>query len=370
MKKTRYKNLFIHASLQFCGHIDEYFIKHTKKLVVYIVQPRLRNKQNLLRFYKNGKLIEEKKVYSSSNIFLYYFSWYIFYIYGLISFFNKNEKIFVVGGHPLTFFFMSLQKVVRQINFVYWIGDYFPDESFFIKLFEKLKKHYHDKLNYSLYLSNGINKVFNGKLVDTNNRKTVMWGVKPLKSNRKKMDFKKKSFTILFVGLIKESQGIEFLLKYLSNKKNYTLNIVGICDNKLYIKYQNLIKKYQLNNRVNFPNSFISNNDLKKLAEKSDVGIALYNIDASNPTYYTDPGKVKAYAEMNLPIIMTRVSGIAEYVNKFNAGILVSRSEKDLEESFSEIEKNYKDYLDGLSKFNNYFNYEKYYKNKFKFLEL
>src|SRR5258708_987465 len=46
----RYKNIFMYSSLQFCGNIEEYFSKHTEKLVVFITMPRLKNKDTNLPF--------------------------------------------------------------------------------------------------------------------------------------------------------------------------------------------------------------------------------------------------------------------------------------------------------------------------------
>ena len=150
----------MYSSLQFSGNVEKYFVKNTEKLLVYIVMPRLKNMYNLLRLYKKVKMTQEKRVKSSSNIFLYYFFWYFYQIYFLIKYFSRKEPFFFMGGHPVCFFGLRLQKLLRNAKYVYWIGDYFPGNGFIIKAFEKLKKHYHDRVDYSLYLSDTINKIF------------------------------------------------------------------------------------------------------------------------------------------------------------------------------------------------------------------
>src|SRR5690349_18699263 len=105
-----YKNIFLYASLQFCGNIEEYFQNHTEKLVVFIVMPRVKNKFNIIRLYEKGKLVEEKKVASSDNIFIYYTFWYFHYLITLLNYFSRHEKVAVISFHPVSFFLMSFQK--------------------------------------------------------------------------------------------------------------------------------------------------------------------------------------------------------------------------------------------------------------------
>lgn len=367
MKKFLYKSIFVYSSLQFCGHVEEYFVQNSEKLVVYVVMPRLKNKFNLLRIYKEGKLVEEKRVLSSENIFLYYLSWYFHYLYFIFKYFSRNEKFYVFTGHPISLFGMSLQKLFRpNIKYAYWIGDYFPKKGILLRAYEWIKKYYNDKVSFACYLSDNINKVMNGKVVNQANRKTVMWGVRPIKIKR---SIDNNTFVILFIGLIKDSQGLEFLLHFLQEHSVYKLNIIGICDQRLYNKYQSLIKEYKIQNQVFFPNRFFTDDELIDIAKTCHVGIALYNTDKDNPTYYTDPGKVKAYAELRLPIIMSNVSSIAAYIKKFGCGEVIVREDKELAEALLKIKNNYRSYMNGLKKFNEYFYYESYYDKGFKFLK-
>ena len=358
----------MYASLQFCGNIEEYFSKNTNKLVVYIVMPRLKNKYNFIRIYKKGELVNEKKVWSSENIIGYYLSWFLHHWYILFTYFSLRENFYIIAGHPVSFFGLSIQKMLWNTKHLYWIGDYFPGDRFIIKLFEKLKKYYHDQVPFTAYLSDGINRKFNNnKIANSINHKTIMWGVNTKKIARIPSQ---NNFSLLFVGLIKESQGLEFIFNFLKNHKGYHLNIIGVCDNVLYKKYQEIIHNYKLKSRIFFPNKFYSDEELNEISKKSHVGIALYNTNQSNPTYYTDPGKVKAYAEMGLPVIMSDTSGIASYVKKFKCGIVLDERKNSLDKAFLEMNSNYAKYLKGLRKFNDFFYFEKYYKNSFKFLEI
>lgn len=361
----RYRNIFLYASLQFCGNIEEYFIKRTEKLVVFYVMPRVNNKFNLVRFYNKGILVEEKKVKSSSNIIFYYFLWYFQYSSALLKYFAKKEKVIVVAFHPLVFFMMRIQKLFRKLEYVYWIGDYFPGVSFSLKMYEKVKKFYHDVIPYSCYLSDKINKKMNGKILSTPHRKTVAWGVKPRNILRKPINSK---LQILFVGLIKPSQGIENILNFLKDHKEYSIKILGVCEKTYYAHLWKLINKNGINKQVYFPNKFVSEDELVKQSRECHVALALYDTSPLNATNFADPGKVKSYAELGLPIIMSNISDTTRFIKKFICGEVLDDLD-ELETAIIKIRENYVEYINGLQKFNKHFYYESHYKKSFKFME-
>ncbi len=362
----RYKNIFLQSSLQFSGNIEEYFVNHAEKLVIFIIMPRVKNKDNVIRRYSYGKLIEEEPFILSENIFLYYLGWYIRYLKVLNKCYSKKEPFFAIVFHPIFFFGMSIQKIWKNIEFVYWVGDYFPGKNIIIILFENLKKFYHGQVTYSCYVSDIINKIMNGKVLNNGNRKTVMLGVKP-KAIKRAFDIN--NFNILFVGLIKESQGLEFFYDFLNENKEYKLKVIGDCEKKLYAKHMSKIKRYNIGDQVYFPNKFFSDEQLNEISKQCQIGIALYDADKSNVTYYTDPGKVKTYAELGLPIIMSNIPSIAPYILKFKAGEIVERNESSLKYALKKVRDNYQKYIDGVDKFNRYFYFEDYYRERFKFLE-
>ncbi|RJQ37077.1 glycosyltransferase [Candidatus Microgenomates bacterium] len=361
----KYQSILLYASLQFCGNVEEYFVKNTKKLAVLIIQPRVKNKDNLLRLYIEGKLVKEEKIKLSENIFFYYAFWYLQYLRIIFSYFTRKDRVIIITSHPISFFGMTLQKLLRRAKFVFWI-EYFPTISLINSLFDNLKKHYHKRTDYACYFGDRVNKLMNGSILNTKNRRTILWGVKP-KIIRKKMPGGR--LTILFVGLIKESQGLDLVFNYLKNNKNYQLKILGVCSKPLYKNYQKLFKKYNISEQIFFPNKFFSEKELQEISKECFVGIAPYTTDKTNGTYFIDPGKIKAYAELGIPIIMSNTSAIATYVKRFKCGEIIERNEVDLDRGIKQVKDNYNIYLKGLEKFNKYFYYENHYAKKFDFLE-
>lgn len=364
-KRFRYKNIFLYASLQFCGNIEEYFARNTQKLVVFIVQPRTKNRGNLLRVYKEGSIIEQKEIELSENIFLYYFLWYINYIRFIFKYFTRTDKVAVITSHPISFFGMGIQRLLRNVRFFFWI-EYFPRVNLLLRLFDDLKNFYHKRVDFAGYFGDRVNKLMNGKVVNTKKRRTILWGVKP-RIIRKGIP--QGPLTMLFVGVIKESQGLDLIFSFLRKNKEYKLNIIGVCDDRLYKKYKKLLALYRITNQVYFPNKFIPSRELEAISKKCFVGVAPYLTGSMHGTYYIDPGKIKEYAELGLPIIMSDTSAIAPYIKRFGCGEIIRRDEKELGLALSKIEKNYNKYKEGLERFNNFFYYEKHYKKAFLFLE-
>jgi glycosyltransferase involved in cell wall biosynthesis len=356
-----YQRIFAYGSLQFCGHIEEYLSAHSKELMMFVVQPRVGVHENLLRRYHDGVLVEERTVKSSRNLFLYYLLWYCNHVRELLSFCPKGKKTLVFGSHPVVFFGMGLFKLIRPLVYAYWIGDYFPSKHPVIRLYERLKKRYHDRVSYAFYLSDAINKVMNGAVVNTPYRRTVMWGLKPFPAVPVPP---LTPFTLLFVGLLRSGQGLEALFGFLVQHPEYRLSLIGVGQPAYVAELQTLLLQSGLTDRVFFPNRFFSETELLEVARRCHVGIAMYDTGGDNFTHYADPGKVKAYAEMHLPVLMTRISDIVPFVERFRSGEVIDRIDQ-MGEALERIRRDYPRYLEGIGQFNAHFEYERYYRVAF-----
>lgn len=366
MKQFRYKNIILYSSHQWCGNSFEYFRDHTEKFLVFLLMPRVQNKDNELHVYYRGKLVEKVALRLSENFFLYYFLWYRHYIWALFKYFKRDEKVYLIIAHPYNFFLGSIQKIFRNVEFVYWIADYFPPINRTLIWYEKLKKYYHDRMRYACYLGDGVNAVMNGKVMNTVARRTIMWGVAPKRIRRSLPKIKK---TLLYVGVIRESVGLDIVYQFLSVHKDYRFEVVGICDPATFAHHRKLIADAGVTKQVHFPNRFYFNDELTRLSKTCLAGLALYTTDDTNTIYYSDPGKVKAYAEMNLPVIMSKTSSIMPYIKRFGAGEVIDRTPEALFTAVSAITQNYDAYIRGLEAFNKFFYYEEYYAKRFAHLE-
>jgi|694.fasta_scaffold123847_3 glycosyltransferase involved in cell wall biosynthesis len=363
--KVFYDRVFAYGSLQFCGHIEEYLADHTTDLMIFIVQPRIGAHVNLLRRYHAGHRVEERRVRSSQIFFLCYLLWYVTHVREVLRFCPKRQKTLILGGHPLVFFGMGVLKRLRPLVYAYWIGDYFPPSGPVIRLYEWVKKHYHDRVTFAFYLSDAINRIMNGSVVNTPYRRTVMWGMKPFPA----MSAPPLSvFSLLFVGLVRPGQGLEQLFEFLSQHREYRMQLIGVCPAEYYARLQTLITRLDLQQQVFFPNRFYSESELLAVARTCHVGLALYDTSVDNFTHYADPGKVKAYAEMRLPVVMTRISDIVPFVERFGSGVVID-GYSEIGEALDHIRMNYARYLEGVERFISNFEFETYYRNAFRAME-
>ena len=365
----------MYGSLQSVGHTMDYFIRHTGKLVIFIVMPRVNNTSNILRVYLEGALIEERSVRSSNHIFLYYVLWWFYHSYFLLKYIHPEESAIVFVGHPLALVGMSIMKKVRRLTYAYWVGDYFPPVRWSLTLYEKLKKYYHDHISITYYLSDAINMIMNGKIMNQENKRTVMWGVKVkslpserLRASKSKAKSEKEEvrqeFRLLFVGVVRLSQGLEDIFSYLVTHRDVRLRVVGVCEANLYATYKKMIDALGISGQVNFPNSFLNDEELTELAREHHVGVAVYDKSRRSSTYYTDPGKVKTYVDLGLPVIMTNTSAIAPFIQKYQAGVVIDEV-RELPDAVEEIKNHYARYQRGLQVFARHFEYEAYYKQAF-----
>lgn len=344
----------------------EYFIKHTRKLTVFIVAPRVQNEHNTLRVYETGALKEERIVPSSHNIFLYYFLWWFYQWKYAFEYYSAREPFILFAGHPIAFIGMSIAGLFRRIHYAYWIGDYFPPVHWSLIAFERLKKYYHDRIPTTFYLSDRINTIMNdGVCINKKNRRTVAWGV--LRPKRRTSG-NLKDVRLLFVGVIKPSQGIDTLFSYVHKNPHIRLSVIGVCEKALYKTYRKMITDLRISKQVWFPNAFMSDEKLRAFSKKHHIGIALYEKGKNTATYYTDPGKIKTYIEMGLPVIMSDTSFIADHIRRHNAGKVIA-DVSDLSDAILSIQKNYPSYIRGVLSFARYFDYEGYYSDAFRVLE-
>jgi hypothetical protein len=112
--------------------------------------------------------------------------------------------------------------------------------------------------------------------------------------------------------------------------------------------------------RVEFPNRFVSQEELSDAAAKCFCGLALYDTSPGNFTHYADPGKVKSYLEMGLPVVMTRISEIVPYVEKFKAGEVID-SMTDIPDAVVRISSNPSVYAEGVRGLASHFEPNAYY---------
>lgn len=365
-REIRYHNIFRFGTLQYGGHLNEYFNRHSQKAVTFYILPR-GGVKNFIEFYTDGKLIEKKELFSPKNIVLAYFSYYFQFIYLLFYYFSPKEKIYIINSLPIFFFFNSFWRLFRNFEIVYWVQDFWPMNHPVINIFRSVMYFYHHRTKKTIYVTDRINKIMNDKIIESSLKKTIMLGMKMPKIQIKQPP--KKKLILCFIGVLKRNQGLEIILPMIKKDNNLSLNLIGTGEKEVITYVKNFIKKNNLEKRIYFPNTFLYGKELLAKVKTSHIGIALYENDKNSVTFFADPAKLKQYIEFGLPVITTNLPEISVMIKKFGAGEIVERNEVSILKAISKIRDNYELYLKGLSKFSRNFYFEDYYLKKFKFLE-
>ncbi len=367
-KKFRYPTIIFLTSLQYSNHLREFFIENSTKAIAFYVLPRSGKIKNFVEVYEKGVKKTSYNLYSPHNLFLWHIMLYIHYLRILFKQTSRSEKIYFINYLFTLSFLSPIVKLFRNVNFVVWVGDYWPMNDISIRIYRLFFNYYHSHTPFAFYQTDRINKKMNRKVIKTKFKKTIVPGIEP-----PKIDFSKRirgKITLCFVGVLVPWQGVDVLLKVAKENSNVNLKIIGTGEKSVVDNIKRLIDEYKIKKRVYFPNRFIYKNELKKHIKRSDIGIALYEVDPMKVTYYADPAKIKQYMEYGLPIIMTNAAEISQYIHRFKAGIIVDREINQVNKAIIRIKKNYHTYLSNLDKLNKWLDYKHYYIERFNFLEL
>ena len=273
-KKYKYESVFAHASFQFCGHIDEYLIENTKYLTLIRFQTRFGNGGHKLERYENGVLKETRSLRSSHNIFLYYFlcSWH--HNIELRRHIQRVKKTTIaMFTHPIGCFGFRLQKILGKVKYAFWPWDWFPPVRVPLKIYAAVVKHYIKRVDFPFALTEGISKEIG------ENVPVVMLGMKRLQCAETD---RTRSKRILVVGQLRRGQGIENVLEFIAANPQYSLTLLGAAANGFESEIYSIINRTGTAGRVDFPNRFVSQEELSEAASKCFCGLALYDTASVN----------------------------------------------------------------------------------------
>lgn len=344
------------------GSITEYFINNTEDFYLYLYPPSYKNQPTVFDYYHNGSLVHSEQlwIYKGDNKIIIHLFYYFFFLYFLFTYRVRNA--YIIFHFPVFLFFNSLLRFLTQNIYVFWIWDYFPTKDSIMNAYNILVKHYHDHLQYILYLSPTIKKIYQPNTRQYIISEIVSFGIKDIKTSANPI-----KNTIGYIGNLRPGQGLEFILDIAKKDSKLFVEFVG--DGPLREELEKFCKKHHLTKRVTF-HGFVSNEKLLKIVKHWEVAVAPYIPQKDNPTMYTEPGKIKLYIELGLPVIMTRVSYLYKELIKYNAGAVIDFNYSSFAKAFNNIQKNYKSYKTGVEKFKKDNQFETYYQQKFKFLEI
>ncbi|KKR71545.1 hypothetical protein A3A55_04670 [Candidatus Roizmanbacteria bacterium RIFCSPLOWO2_01_FULL_40_14] len=319
----------------------------------------LKNKKryNTLFIYKKKKLLKKHLLFqftiSSSLMFyllpvrsainLMQIMWHTF---RFTKRYGKADTYFSVNAYT-AWIGLIMKKMGLVQKTVFWVWDYYPPihEDKIIMLMRMIYWQF-DKIS-----SHSDRVVFvNNRLMQLRKEIGVLPRNKsfPVVSIGTDLLFKERSdsktLTFGFIGVIKKSQGIEMILdnaEYI--KKHFPqvkFEIIGSGPDEDHFK--RMVKDFVF--PVTF-HGYLEGESFNDVLAKCTIGIATYIPDKSNVSHYGDPGKIKRYLSLGLPVIATDVFEFSDEIIKSGAGIIIDyNDQKMFVSSVKKIMNNYQVY--------------------------
>lgn len=158
------------------------------------------------------------------------------------------------------------------------------------------------------------------------------YGIKEdLTTSRNNLNIPVNKKVILFFGFIREYKGLDILIEtmnYLSD--DYLLIIAGEVYGS-FDKYQNIIDKYSLQNKIQLHTKYISDNEVPLYFSAADVLVLPYKSA-------TQSGIIGISHHFDLPVISSDAGGLREMVKDGQTGFVVNNPELG---KFAEVIKKY-----------------------------
>lgn len=368
------------------GHILDYLIENYHRVYLFSIAFHPvgnRKSKNKLIIYGKGKIVREEllpyiEIPESLVLILIPIRSLINalqIIYKLVKI--KREFGVIDIYFTVNAFTASLGRLLKRVGLVkhtvFWVWDYYPLEG--VSLLSKIMRFiywqfdkfatFSDKIVYLNHRIADVRK--DAKVISRRKKITVI----PIATGDK-VKKKKKSFANIklgFIGVLKQSQGIDMLLESAeeisSHFKKVTFEIIGSGPSEK--EFTNRAKAIKTKNvKYNFY-GLVSEKKFMQILSNSTIGVAPYSPDGGTVSKYTDPGKIKRYIEFNLPIITTDVIEFSSVIKKNKAGKIIEYgSRKDFVKAISEIIKNYDRYTNNISRLHDKYYYKAIYVDMFK----
>jgi glycosyltransferase involved in cell wall biosynthesis len=136
--------------------------------------------------------------------------------------------------------------------------------------------------------------------------------------------------TMIFVGNLRRGQGLELVIKSFPKivKEIPDAKLIIIGTGPILRELKELVDKLGLNKHIRFTGYMRDHELIRKLVSKAALGIAMYEPNKDNFTWFADPGKIKLYLVSGIPVITTKVPPIAKEIQNYKAGAVIEYNEE------------------------------------------
>lgn len=366
------------------GKILDYILENFENVFLFSIGfYSLKNKKNYnnLSIYKNGKMQKTYSLFqlpiSSKFVFLLipirsivtFFEIIIYSLWLKIKF-KKIHIYFTVNA--FTAWIGSILKTVGVIEkTIFWVWDYYPPihENKIVMLMRYIYWQFDKISSHSDQVAFVNHRLLNLRKDIGIYEKGAQYPIIPIGTDKLPYVDKRDTRKILFgfIGVLKKSQGVEIIFDnadvLLKEFNNIGYEIVGAGPDEDYFKG----RAKRSNIQATFY-GYLEGESFNDVLKKCTIGIATYIPDVSNVSRYGDPGKIKRYLSLGIPVITTNIIEFSQEIEKSGAGIIIDYDNKNkFVDAVKKIKANYSTYSKNAYKLSQKFYYKRIYSRMFTF---
>lgn len=317
-----------------------------------------KGKYNKLKIYRDGREIDAKNLLDFQvpefMIFLFLpirsvliFAQILLYMIYLKHRFGKFYYYFTVNAFT-SWVGNILKKIGLVQKTIFWVWDYYPPfhENKIIAFMRSLYWQFDKQATKSdalFFLNDRVAKLHKKiGIIDENKKNEIIpIGTTRLPQAKSKKLSTKSKIKLVFVGVIKKSQGFDLIFNNSEtiavSFPNLEINIIGAGPDLGYFKKRSAT----LNLNIKY-HGYLLDKDIENILKNSHIGIATYIPNSNDVSYYGDPSKIKQYLSFGLPVITTNVFQFSNEIKVNRAGVLINYNKKgELVKAIKEIVNSY-----------------------------
>lgn len=220
----------------------------------------------------------------------------------------------------------SIKKNYPQAKIIYYAYDYY----FYNSIFSS--RYLINRIERSAYMNSDIVWAVNQQIIqehrNQNLNRTQVFTV-PLGIKSKTLpDYNPNPKQFLFIGNFKEGHNLRLLVKTFAKlPADYHLHLVG--KGNLYAEIQQLILYLQADN-INLY-GFQTEQETIDIIIKNQIGYGLALYENTKEILCADPGKIKDYLSLGLPVITTNHHSMSKDIQEYNLGIILENINIELD---------------------------------------
>lgn len=360
----KYQNILYttHHLIGDCGNITEYFAKNSAHFFVFSHCPTFIDEPDRLTEYVDGKKIgvREYRWYGGKSVALKYVFMWLHFAHARLFVLPRNTD--VISFHPLFCFGNVFFRLVKGGRTIFWSFDFFDQYEGLYYFYNKMADFYVRHLPRVLFLGKPMRNKYAERL---GARPQPEWEVLNLGTKQGNPERAPEANVLGFIGNLKDRQGLEEVMDAMVVDPSLRLDIVGM---GIWLEPLKLYAaKVGVTDRVRFLGKISEVSELEKVTRRWQIGVAMYAPTQFTP--YADPGKVKLYAQLGMPVLTTDITAIAPDVAELRSGVLAPLSTDGILNGIRQIQGSYETYLAGAKAMNERYEFNRTYGQAFAFLE-